>query len=1481
MPTEAAVLDDTVDADKPLILLRTSNILAYALLSMSITEVTAYGAVESAKTTRLPSGDARLAWLNLERLFKPKNDVDKYELRKKFSKSEFRAEGMNPDVWFTELDMMRRQLEVDYNVTISDSEILQHIVYNLKVRQYQNTLQMIKRDLSNTNVNAILPTLEEVKRDIRQIWNQYQTGDHDKRDRRETALVMQMGKPNKFPKKFKGDCRICGKKGHKAADCWDTEKNKVNRPAKYNMTKLQTSNNYGERTNMMKCSYCGKDNHTVERCFKKKAADAKGVSERAEVALMTTDNWISVMDETEIDEEESEKALMTIEQWDSNLEENSIEFCTLSRNKDKGIECEHNKSESDPNMWIMDSGSTSHMRFSKSGMTNLVQWKAPITVGNRQVIFSEQKGTFKGQIINEKGIQFTVTMDDVLYVPELMMNLFSLTKTMRNTKIGIERVDQYLALIIDGNKLIFDKEIKGGTGTLLGVDIYPISAEGLTEQATTIISHERMHEQLGHPNKVVVMSTAKKYGIKIKPPVDMPCESCAKGKAKRKKISKLNIDNKATKKGERIFLDIASIKAKSKGGNKFWLLIMDEYTDCTWSHFIKRKSDLPGVVYQWIMRAKNDKINIENIRCDNAGENLALKKFIDDRPHLHKINFEFTAPYTPEQNGTIERKFATLFGKTRAMLNSCSLPQSLREQLWAHCGHMATLLDKILVDKPDEKSPYEKWYDKIPSWISNLRTFGEIGIVQDGNKTKIQAKLENRGFPAMFIGYPNNHSNDVFQFYNLDRGSILLSRNVVWLGKTYGDFKKLPFARRSIYTDDHLDESSSEEEDDYYDALPPLIDDNRTDYVGGVNTFNQVLDEFFIEQNLFPPTPAAPAPIDVTDDEEGTIDNVPDARYVPTTPGRVSGIDRLHYNLRTFYNPNPDAIIDDEDNDGGNDYEFGMMTLSNEQSYELAMLGSPEYNPFPISYREAMNRKDSMKWWNAMCEEFFNMHSKSVWRYVKKKDIPKGRKIIGNRWVYTQKDDGRYRARTVGKGFSQVPGKDFHENHAPVVHDTTFRFCLCQKLLFKLSSRQFDIVTAFLYGDLDEEIYMIFPDGYERYLREVRHENVSSDEYCLLLEKALYGLVQAARQWWKKMTQIMLKLGFIPSPADPCLFVKKPEKNQPPAFVILYVDDGGIIGTPSIIEEVLKALSKEFEVKDLGKMEYFVGCHIIENSKHDIIWINQPKLIKNLEENFGNLITTERVYKTPAAPKSIVMRPAPGDVLITLDEQHKYRSGVGMLMYLVKHSRPDIANAVRELTKVLDGATEAHWKAMMRIVKFVLDTRNNSLQLYPQFEKGMACLTGVSDSEFAGDRDTRRSVYGYVTYYCGAPISWKSKSGNSVTLSSTEAEYYASSEAAKELLFIYNLIESMEIKLQMPITLLVDNTGAINLANNYSTGPRTKHIDIRTHFVRDLIVNEILKILFVKSENNDADIFTKNVSEELFIRHSKKQVVELSDLEVM
>ena len=305
---------------------------------------------------------------------------------------------------------------------------------------------------------------------------------------------------------------------------------------------------------------------------------------------------------------------------------------------------------------------------------------------------------------------------------------------------------------------------------------------------------------------------------------------------------------------------------------------------------------------------------------------------------------------------------------------------------------------------------------------------------------------------------------------------------------------------------------------------------------------------------------------------------------------------------------------------------------------------------------------------------------------------------------------------------------------------------------------------------------------------------------------------------------------------------------------------------------MLKELSKEFNVKYLGKLENFLGCKIIENKQKDTIYIHQPKLIKNLNSTFKKYIGHVRNHKTPAGPKTSITRPQKGDPLISPEKQQLFRSGVGMLLWLVKHSRPDISNAVRELSKVADGATEGHWKELMRAINHVLNTEGLALKIKPIKNGIMFYLEGISDSNFAEDKETRISVFGYIVYFCGAPVAWKSKSGKSVTLSSTEAEYFAISEVAKEILFIRQILESIGIKIQYPIVIKVDNIGAMFLCNNFSTSQRTKHIDIRQHFVRGYIEDDILKVVFVRSEDNDADIFTKNVTEDLYIKHSSKMV---------
>ena len=216
-----------------------------------------------------------------------------------------------------------------------------------------------------------------------------------------------------------------------------------------------------------------------------------------------------------------------------------------------------------------------------------------------------------------------------------------------------------------------------------------------------------------------------------------------------------------------------------------------------------------------------------------------------------------------------------------------------------------------------------------------------------------------------------------------------------------------------------------------------------------------------------------------------------------------------------------------------------------------------------------------------------------------------------------------------------------------------------------------------------------------------------------------------------------------------------------------------------------------------------------------------------------------------------------------------------MLLYLVKHSRPDIANAVRELSKCMTGANAAAFKELMRVIKFVLDTREYGLKLAPKWEDAMLWeLRIYSDSDWAGDKDNRKSITGFIVFLLGAPILWRSKAQASVALSSTEAEFSALSEAAKEIKFLGQVLSSMGIPVKLPVIVRVDNVGAIFMSENVSTSSRTKHTDTRYHFVREFVEEGFVKIIFVRSEDNTSDPFTKNTPGSIYDKHTAEFVAQ-------
>ena len=333
----------------------------------------------------------------------------------------------------------------------------------------------------------------------------------------------------------------------------------------------------------------------------------------------------------------------------------------------------------------------------------------------------------------------------------------------------------------------------------------------------------------------------------------------------------------------------------------------------------------------------------------------------------------------------------------------------------------------------------------------------------------------------------------------------------------------------------------------------------------------------------------------------------------------------------------------------------------------------------------------------------------------------------------------------------------------------------------KLDSLVMDVETAFLYGEIDEEIFMKSPVGMEEI------DPGSSSEDCYQLLKGIYGLCQAARQFWKKFVDTIKKesFGFQVSPADPCMLFKENELGV--CIIIMYVDDMLIIGKNEQIQDFASKIQEEFSVKIQHNLTDYLGCEFHMNKERTRGWLGQPSIIKSWEQKFGDRAMKERLSLTPGTPGFTARRLENPEDKVNPEEHETYRSGVGMLLYLTKHSRPDVCNPVRELSKTMDAPAPVHLKEMYMVIRHVLFTKGYGCKFELRKDMIKWALQALSDSDFASDKETRISVIGYIIYFCGIPIAWRSKGMKSVVLSTTEAEYMALSEVVKEIKFIVQL----------------------------------------------------------------------------------------------
>ena len=489
----------------------------------------------------------------------------------------------------------------------------------------------------------------------------------------------------------------------------------------------------------------------------------------------------------------------------------------------------------------------------------------------------------------------------------------------------------------------------------------------------------------------------------------------------------------------------------------------------------------------------------------------------------------------------------------------------------------------------------------------------------------------------------------------------------------------------------------------------------------------------------------------------------------------------------------------------------------------------------PSCYREAAGQPE---WEDAMSKEIESIEKNLTWSLVK---LPVGHKAIGLKWVFKLKKDSdgeiiKHKARLVAKGYVQRQGIDFDEVFAPVTRLDTVRVMLAVAANRGWQVHHLDVKSAFLNGELQEEVYVSQPEGYM----------VKGKENLVYkLHKALYGLRQAPRAWNTHLDRSLKELGFTRCTQEQAVYIRG--KNCSGVIVGVYVNDLIITGKdPADITEFKQQMMDEFDMSDLGLLHYYLRIEVGQGNGK--ISIKQAAYAKKVLEQFGMIECNSIKY--PMETKIQVHKDDEGHPV----DATEYRRVIGSLRYLL-NTRPDLSFAVGVASRFMQSPTEMHQKIVKQILRYVKGTMHYGLVYCSG--GGAERITGYTDSDLAGDLDDRKSTGGMAFYVNECLVTWNSQKQKTVALSSCEAEFIAATAAVCQTLWLRSLLSELVGEEPKPVRMLVDNKSAIALMKNPVFHGRSKHIDTWFHFIRECVEEGKIMVDFIRREEQRADPLTK------------------------
>lgn len=907
----------------------------------------------------------------------------------------------------------------------------------------------------------------------------------------------------------------------------------------------------------------------------------------------------------------------------------------------------------------------------------------------------------------------------------------------------------------------------------------------------------RWHARLGHINMAALRRMAREELVRGLPSigdVGRLCDACQAGKQRRTPFPS-EAQFRAKRALELVHGDLCGpVTPATPSGNNYFLLLVDDYSRYMWLAAIPSKDRAAAAIRSIQAQAEGEgSVKLRVLRTDR-GREFTSAEFAaycaEDGVKRH-----LTAPYCPQQNGVVERRNGIVVAAARSLLKAKHLPC----WFWGEAVNTAVyLLNRAPTRSVQGKTPFEAWYGK-KSAVHHLRIFGCISYVR--NTKPHLKKLDDRGRKMIFIGY--ERGTKAYRAYDPVTRQVHVTRDIMFDEQAEWDWS-------ANEQSNGVQGSTGEEFTVHWEAdVRALPEEEEIEEQGSPKLQSPPAAHGDQQQGERSPPSLEEGNDQDVDKLAAELDDNLDADHEADAPLRLRA-------MSDIVGPGapPGLAV----------RQVGNQRLLFANAEEPSSLAEAEQQP---------------SWRRVMEEELKAIEENGTWTLT---ELPQGRRGIGLRWVFKVKKDEhgavtRHKARLVVKGYAQRRGVDYDEVFAPVARKETVRLLIALAASEGWQVHHMDVKSAFLNGDLQEEVFVHQPPGFELHGEEHK---------VYRLHKALYGLHQAPRAWNQKLDTTLLTMGFMRCPSDHAIYCKGKGKQR--LVVVVYVDDLVITGSSSnLITEFKKQMAVMFKMSDLGLLSYYLGIEVRQSS--DGIALSQSNYARKILEK-GRMLGCNPC-QVPMEARLKLSKVSENQCV----DATEYRSLVGSLRYLV-HTRPDLAFSVGYVSRFMEEPHTEHMAAVKHILRYIAGTCNLGLWYARRKEQELA-LIGFSDSDLAGDVDGRKSTSGVIFFLNDSPISWQSMKQRVVALSSCEAEYIAAATAACQGVWLARLLEEVLDSEVARLEIRIDNKSAISLIRNPVFHDRSKHIDVRYHFIRDCAQEGLIEVNFVSTEEQLGDVLTK------------------------